>query len=165
MNQSEKLLIEQNGRLIRLFSGIMDPEYFTVWYSANAGFDRIDQWQRIFDERAPKGYESPLQRVAGIETAGCYKALRNPVRCENAIYYVETVYAAGRVHSSVQGLLTKGPAVIHRFQLVLLAQRVGHLGRSNCQSAAPEGFPTFFRRGMPPPFQTAVSSAKPCHGR
>ena len=62
-----------------------EPEYFTVWHTANAGFERIDEWQRIFDDRAARGYESPLKRVARMEAAGCYDALRPPLKCQSGL--------------------------------------------------------------------------------
>ena len=121
---SEDQLIVNAARTWRLGP---DPEYFTVWHTANAGFERIDEWQSIFDERAARGHLSPLKRVARMDAAGCYEALRAPLKCQGGLYYVERF--TPRVHpDAVRDAFEKRAANHQRFKLALLAERVGSLG-------------------------------------
>ncbi len=121
---SEDQLIVNAARTWRLGP---EPEYFTVWHTANAGFERIDEWQRIFDDRAAKGHVSPLRRVARMDAAGCYEALRPPLNCQGGLYYVERF--APRAHAeAVINAFEKRADNHPRFRLALLAQRIGLLG-------------------------------------
>jgi hypothetical protein len=121
---SEDQLIVNAARTWRLGP---EPEYFTVWHTANTGFERIDEWQRIFDDRAAKGHVSPLKRVARMDAAGCYEALRPPLKCQGGLYYVERF--APRVHpEAVRDAFEKRADNHPRLKLALLAGRVGWLG-------------------------------------
>ena len=121
---SEDQLIVNAARTWRLGP---NPEYFTVWHTANSGFERIDEWQRIFDDRAARGHVSPLRRVARMDAAGCYEALRPPVKCQGGLYYVERFVP--RVHRETVCEVFEKRANNHpRFTLALLAERVGWLG-------------------------------------
>ncbi|HHT9131508.1 MAG TPA: hypothetical protein ACFYED_03380, partial [Candidatus Tripitaka californicus] len=68
----EDRLILLAGRTWRLGP---DPEYLMVWHSSNAGFERIDAWERIFRSGEADSFEEPFLRVARIDIAGCYEAL------------------------------------------------------------------------------------------
>ena len=121
---SEDQLIVNAARTWRLGP---EPEYFTVWHTADAGFERIDEWQRIFDDRAAKGHVSPLKRVARMDAAGCYEALRPPLKCQGGLYYVERFAPRARAED-VRIAYEKRADNHPRFTLALLAQRVGFLG-------------------------------------
>jgi hypothetical protein len=118
---SEDQLIVNAARTWRLGP---EPEYFTVWYSPNTGFDRIDEWERIFRAR---GYESQLREVARMDFAGCYDVLRPPVQVTGGIYYVEMFRPAGE-NEAVQRFYEERAQKHRQLQLALLMRRIGRLG-------------------------------------
>jgi hypothetical protein len=118
---SEDQLIVNAARTWRLGS---EPEYFTVWYLPNTGFDRIDEWERIFRVR---GYESQLRQVARMDFAGCYDVLLPPMWVTGGIYYVEMFRPAGE-NGAVQSFYEKRSQKHRQFQLALLMRRIGGLG-------------------------------------
>jgi hypothetical protein len=121
---SEDQLIINAARTWRLGP---EPEYFTVWHTANAGFERIDEWQHIFDDRVAKGHESPLKRVARMDAAGCYEVLRPPLKCQGGLYYVER-FTPRVLPEAVRDAFEKRANNHPQFTLALLAERVGRLG-------------------------------------
>jgi hypothetical protein len=118
---SEDQLLVNAARTWRLGP---EPEYFTVWYSPNAGFDRIDEWERIFRAR---GYESQLRQVARMDFAGCYEVLRPPARVTGGIYYVE-MYRPTGANEAIQQFYEQRTRTHQQFQLALLMRRIGRLG-------------------------------------
>src|SRR5688572_29485222 len=68
---SEDQMVLNMGRTWRLGP---EPEYMTVWYTATAGLDRIDDWEKVFRSGEADELEKPFREVARIERAGCYEA-------------------------------------------------------------------------------------------
>ena len=59
--QAGDRLILSAARTWRLGSG---PEYLGVWYTSDAGFERLDAWQAAFRARGEVGDESTMSRVS-----------------------------------------------------------------------------------------------------
>jgi hypothetical protein len=122
---SEDQLILNAARTWRLGP---QPEYLTVWCSPQAGFARLDDWERTFRRRDSDnyGYNSPLRRVARMEYAGCYEALVTPTRARKGIYYVE-MFRPASTSSAIRKLFEKRASNHNKFTLNLLARRQGKL--------------------------------------
>jgi hypothetical protein len=104
-----------------------EPEHIGVWDSPQAGFERIDEWDRIFRSGAADHLEEPLQKVARIDAAGCYEALLDPVRGRGGTYYVEFFRAEGEL-SAIQAFYVARERRHQRLDLNLLVHRIGCLG-------------------------------------
>jgi len=104
-----------------------EPEHIGVWYSPGTGFERIDDWERIFRSGAADYLEQPLQEVARIDAAGCYEALLEPVRGRNGTYYAEFFHAESEL-SAIRELYEARTKNHQPLTLNLLACRIGYLG-------------------------------------
>jgi hypothetical protein len=71
------------------------PEYLTVWYTPDAGLERLSEWERVFQSGAADDLEQPFKLVARIDKAGCYEALLEPVSARGGLYYGEYFDFAG----------------------------------------------------------------------
>ena len=69
-------LVLNAGRTWRLGP---EPEYFAAWHCPRSGFDRLDDWDRIFRGGEADHLEGAFFRVARIDVAGCYAPLIEPV--------------------------------------------------------------------------------------
>ncbi|MBI4305863.1 MAG: hypothetical protein HY678_06040, partial [Chloroflexi bacterium] len=83
---SEDRLVWSAGRTWRMGP---EPEYMGVWWTPGSGFDRIDEWDRIFRSGEAAGFEDPFGEVARIDAAGCYEPLLEPVSANGGTYYAE----------------------------------------------------------------------------
>ncbi len=126
---------EGHGEDVLLWAGARtwrlgpEPEYITVWHSPGQlglGLGRIDDWDTIFRAGERERHAQTVGRVARIERAGCYQALREPVAARNGTYYVEFFRATGTmpvVRSFYEARVRRFP----QLALNLLAQRIGRL--------------------------------------
>jgi len=103
------------------------PEHMGVWYSPGFGFERIDQWERIFRSGDADAYEEPFSQGARIEMAGCYDALLEPVRARNSSYYAEFFRARGEM-ADVRSFYQNRARKHTNLTLNLLVYRIGKLG-------------------------------------
>jgi hypothetical protein len=125
----EDRLVWHAGRTWRMGP---EPEYVAVWHTPDAGFDRIDAWDRIFRAGGAERHERVFRRVARIEAAGCYRALREPLGGAGGSqpvrsYYVELFRATGDLEA-VAGLYEERARRHARLSLHLLIHRIGRLG-------------------------------------
>jgi hypothetical protein len=104
-----------------------EPEHIGVWYSPRVGFERIDDWDRIFRSGEADYLEQPLQKVARIDAAGCYETLLEPVPGRNGTYYAEFFRAQGEL-SAIREFYEGRMRRHQRFTLNLLVHRIGRLG-------------------------------------
>ena len=120
----EDQLVLNIGRTWRLGP---EPEYLAAWYSPQAGFDRIDVWDRLFRSGEANPLERPFFRVARIDVAGCYAPLIEPVHTRNGTYYAEFFRVRADLDTvrSFYAARTQRPP---RFALNLLVSRIGKLG-------------------------------------
>ncbi|HUQ94188.1 MAG TPA: hypothetical protein VM120_21085 [Bryobacteraceae bacterium] len=103
-----------------------EPEYLGIWNTGDSGLERLDDWTRAFRERGEVGDEATMSRVARISIAGCYRALRPPVRARGSVYYVEYFRPVGsddEIASAYQDRAARHGTV----KLNLLAVRIGKL--------------------------------------
>lgn len=121
---SDDQLILNAGRTWRLGP---EPEYLGVWYAQQSGFGRLDEWERAFRNRCEVGDEQTMSRVARIVFAGCYEALREPVRARDGIYYVEKFHPTG-APDAIRSFYEERARRFSSFTLNLLIQRIGRLG-------------------------------------
>jgi hypothetical protein len=105
-----------------------EPEYFTVWFSPNSTFDRLDCWERTFRARNSDsyGYNSPLRRVARMDYAGCYEPLITPVRAKKGTYYVE-MFRPVKPGTAIRRFFEERAPNHRGFTLNLLVRRLGRL--------------------------------------
>ncbi len=104
-----------------------EPEHIGVWYSPRAGFERIDDWDKIFRSGEADHLEEPFRKVARIDAAGCYEILLEPVRGRNGTYYAEFFRAKAEL-SAIRKLYQERTQRHQRFTLNLLVHRIGLLG-------------------------------------
>jgi hypothetical protein len=116
-------LVANLGRTWRLGP---EPEYLAVWHTPGQGLDRIDDWDRIFRAGAAERHERLFRRVARIDAAGCYDALREPIPARGGTYYLELFRPSGSAESIVE--LYERRAGDRPLVLNLLARRIGRLG-------------------------------------
>jgi hypothetical protein len=124
----EDRLVWHAGRTWRMGP---EPEYVAVWHSPDFGFDRIDAWDAIFRGGGAERHERVFRRVARIEAAGCYRALREPVEAPAAppvrSYYAELFRATGDLEA-VAAFYEQRARRHERLRLHLLVHRIGRLG-------------------------------------
>lgn len=120
----EDQLIWSAGRTWRLGP---EPEYLGVWYSPGVGFQRIDDWDRIFRSGEALHLEDPFKAAARIDVAGCYDSLIEPVRARNGTYYAEFFRATAN-NSAIQSFYKERAQRHTSFILNLLLRRIGRLG-------------------------------------
>jgi len=122
---SEDQLILNVARTWRLGP---EPEYFTVWFSPNSTFDRLDCWERTFRARKSDsyGYGSPLRRVARMDYAGCYEPMLTPIRAKTGIYYVE-MFRPIKASTAIRRFFEERAPNHRGFTLNLLVRRLGRL--------------------------------------
>ena len=104
-----------------------DPEHMAVWYTPGAGFERIDDWERIFRSGAAHHLEEPFRKVARIDAAGCYESLLEPVRGRNGTYYAEFFRVNGGL-SEIRKFYEERTKQHQHITLNLLLHRIGRLG-------------------------------------
>jgi hypothetical protein len=104
-----------------------EPEHLGVWQSPGFGFERIDDWERIFRSGAADHLEEPFRKVARIDAAGCYDALLEPVRARNGNYYAEFFKANGEL-SAIRSFYQERAKKHQNLTLNLLVHRIGRLG-------------------------------------
>jgi len=106
-----------------------EPEYLTVWLSPDAGLDRLDEWQAIFESGEAAAVEESFSSVARIEAAGCYEPLLEPVVGAVGPYYVEFFDVVDGVsRESLGAHFERRREVLDGVELVLAADRSGLLG-------------------------------------
>jgi hypothetical protein len=121
---AEDRLILLVGRTWRLGP---EPGYFMVWHSPNAGFERIDAWDRILRSGEADQFEGSFLAVARVDFAGCYEALFEPTRARDGAYYVEFFHSRDAM-PEVRSFYEKRARRHEDFRLNLLAYRMGRLG-------------------------------------
>ncbi len=119
----EDQLIWSAGRTWRLGP---EPEYLGVWHTPGRGFDRIDDWDRIFRAGHAEIHEAGVRRAARLDAAGCFNPLGEPVRLRNGTYYAE-FFRPTDAGAAIRAFFDERAARYPRFTLGLLATRVGRL--------------------------------------
>lgn len=105
------------------------PEYLTVWYSARAGLERLDEWQAIFESGQAQHLEDSFSRVASIDAAGCYEPLLTPTPGEKGPYAVEFFTTRdGATADDVAAAITARDAALPEATVRVAAERIGSLG-------------------------------------
>jgi len=120
----EDQLVLDVGRTWRLGP---EPEYFAVWYTADANFERIDAWDRIMRSGEVDHLLKQFDQVARIDVAGCYEPLIEPVSTRNGTYYAEFFRANGDLES-IRSFYTARARSHQHLSLNLLVYRIGRLG-------------------------------------
>jgi hypothetical protein len=106
-----------------------EPEYMCVWHSAAAGFERIDDWERVFRAGEADAVQQPFDLAARIDRAGCYDALIEPRPSASERFYGEFFdWQPGAERDAVTAHFAERSARHDAAELCLLIDRVGHLG-------------------------------------
>jgi hypothetical protein len=121
---TEDELIWSAGRTWRLGP---EPEYVGVWHSPGRGFERIDEWDRIFRSGHAEVHEAGVRQAARLDAAGCYEPLREPLRMQGGTYYAEYFRPTGAPRA-IRQRFDERQARHAGFSLGLLAIRIGRLG-------------------------------------
>jgi hypothetical protein len=123
---SDDRLILTLGRTWRIGP---EPEYLHVWYNAQAGLERLDDWERIFTSGAVASFEEPFRLVARIDAAGCYEPLLEPLAGQGGPYYAEYFdIAPGVAGDDVRAFFHERRGRHATLTLHLLVERIGALG-------------------------------------
>jgi len=106
-----------------------EPEYLQVWYTRDAGLERIDFWEETFRSGDADAFEEPFRLAARIDRAGCYDPLVEPVIGSRGRYYAEWFEptegaTAEDLAASLRGRTERQPEC----ELNLACLRIGHLG-------------------------------------
>jgi hypothetical protein len=113
----------------RTFRTGPEPEYVAVWYSPDAGLERIGDWERIFASGEADHLEETFRLAARIDTAGSYEALLEPVQGREGLYYGEYLDFAPGVSRDEVATFFSGRLRRHDgMTLNLLCDRIGALG-------------------------------------
>lgn len=104
-----------------------DPEYLAVWHTIDAGFSRLDDWERAFRKRGNVGDKVTMKRVARIDFAGCYEAIIAPQPARRGIYYVERYRPNGAPDATRRHFRQRAKRH-RRLTLNLVIERIGRLG-------------------------------------
>jgi len=118
----EDLLVWSGARTWRLGP---EPEYLAVWYVPHAGFDRLDDWDRIFKSGDADPFEDPFHAAARIDFGGCYESLIEPTKVKGKRYYVELFRPNGPDEDIVDHYEKRAAGGSH--ELLVLARRIGKL--------------------------------------
>jgi hypothetical protein len=106
-----------------------EPEYLTVWYTPDAGLERLDEWERIFKAGDAAGFEEPFRLAARIDRAGAYEPLLEPVTGTLGTYYAEFFdLAPGATRDHVRAAYEERAARHGDLELNLVCDRIGRLG-------------------------------------
>jgi hypothetical protein len=106
-----------------------EPEYMCVWYTPDAGMERIDEWERVFRSGVADAYEEPFRLAGRIDRAGCYDPLLEPVGGSKGRYYAEWFdLAPGGSRDAVVELFETRRKEHPDLELNLLVDRIGKLG-------------------------------------
>jgi hypothetical protein len=120
---SQDRMILSAGRTWRLGP---EPEYMTAWQTPTDGFERIDDWDKLFRSGEAGDVERPFREVARIDRAGCYEALLDPERVRGGIYYAE-FFEPTAAHDEVRALYEERAASHSDLTLALCLVRIGKL--------------------------------------
>jgi hypothetical protein len=120
---AEDQLIWSAGRTWRLGP---EPEYVAVWHSPGFGFERIDDWDRIFRSGHADVHEQGVRRAARLDAAGCYDALHEPILARGGSYYAE-FFRPTAEPPAIRDFFAARADRHPRLILNLLAHRVGRL--------------------------------------
>lgn len=113
----------------RTFRTGPEPEYLAVWYTPEAGLDRIGEWDRIFKAGEAAKFEEPFRLAARIDTAGCYEPLLEPVPGERGPYYGEYFdFSPGATREEVRAFFEERRGRHGELELNLVVDRIGKLG-------------------------------------
>lgn len=105
-----------------------EPEYLAVWYTPDAGLERIGDWEKAFSSGEADSLEKPMEVAARLDVAGCYDPLIEPSAHEGGRYYVEFFdFRAGATRDDVRSYFLDRQASGH-LQLPVLVDRIGKLG-------------------------------------
>jgi hypothetical protein len=113
----------------RTFRTGPEPEYVAVWYTPDAGLERIGEWERIFASGEADHLEETFRLAARIDTAGCYEPLLEPVHGRGGLYYGEYLdFAPGASRDQVSDFFAQRQGRHVGLTLNLLCDRIGGLG-------------------------------------
>ena len=123
---ADDILLLNMGRTFRLGP---EPEYVSVWYTPNAGIERVGEWERIFGSGEADDFEETFRLAARIDRAGCYEPLLEPTAGREGLYYAEYLDLAPRsTRDEVRALFEERLARHSDATLNLLCDRIGALG-------------------------------------
>jgi hypothetical protein len=122
----EDTLVLNMGRTFRTGPG---PTYVAVWYTPDAGLERIGDWERIFASGEADHLEETFRLAAQIDEAGCYEPLLEPVPGRDGLYYAEYLEVApGATREDVAAFFAERRRRLEGYELNLLCDRIGALG-------------------------------------
>lgn len=106
-----------------------EPEYLTAWYHAEAGLDRLDDWEDVFTSGSADAYEEPFRLAARIDRAGCYEPLLEPTVGRLGRYLAEWFDPApGADRDAIRSFFESRRERHGGLDLHLLVERIGFLG-------------------------------------
>ena len=121
----EDVLLLNLGRTFRTGP---DPEYLAVWYTREAGLERIGDWERVFRAHEADELEEHFKLGARIDKAGSYEPLLEPVRRRDGLYYVEYLdFAPGASRDAVRDFYAARRDNRPEIELNLVCDRIGKL--------------------------------------
>jgi hypothetical protein len=112
----------------RTFRTGPEPAYLAVWYTPDAGLERIGEWERVFKAHEADEIEERFKLGARIDAAGCYEPLLEPVYRRGGLYCGEYFdFAPGAAREDVVSFYEERRSR-SGIELNLLCDRIGKLG-------------------------------------
>ena len=125
-DNAEDVLLANLGRSWRTGP---EPEYISFWYTPGQGFNRFDDWERIFRSGEAEEFEEPFRLAARIDRAGSYDALFEPVPVDTERCYLEFFdFAEGASRNDVRADYKRRADGHSGLKLNVLLDRIGCLG-------------------------------------
>jgi hypothetical protein len=125
-DNAEDVLLANLGRSWRTGP---EPEYISFWYTRDQGFDRFDDWERIFRSGEAEEFEEPFRLAARIDRAGSYDPLLEPVPVDTERCYLEFFdFANGASRDDVRSAYQQRAGGHSELKLNVLLDRIGCLG-------------------------------------
>lgn len=104
-----------------------EPEYMCVWHVPGSGLDRIDDWERLFQDPHERELHDDFEAVGRIDRAGCYHPIGEPSHATEGRYLVEWLEFADISDDDVQTVFAERAARHPKRTLRCLARPIGAL--------------------------------------
>lgn len=107
-----------------------EPEYMTIWYKADSGLERLDEWEHLYTVQGEyEPWNEPFRIAGSMDAAGCYEPVLEPVVARGGHYYGEFLdVAPDASRDDVRDFFLERSDQHPGIELILLVDRIGSLG-------------------------------------
>jgi hypothetical protein len=123
-NYGDDRMIVNAGRSWRVGP---EPEYLCVWHVPAYGLDRIDDWERLFQDSGEREHHAEFEAVARIDRAGAYTPIGEPSLTTEGRYLVEWLTFADVTDDQIAAVFAERASHHQDHALRCLARPLGAL--------------------------------------